>query len=70
MMTDVLLIINTIYSIQTGGLDLGLLYTYSQRVISVGALARLTLLNLQYKINCTVTKFRSRGPIDPILGEL
>ena len=70
MMTDVLLIIKTIYSIQTGVIDSGLPYTDSQRAISAGALARLTLLNLQYKINYTVTKFRSRGPIDPTLGKL
>ena len=69
-MIDVLVIIKTIYSIRTGGLNSGLPYTDSQRVISAGALARLTLLNLQYKINYTVAKFRSRGPIDPTPGKL
>jgi len=33
------------------GLDQGLPYTDGERVISAGALVRLTLLNLQYKIN-------------------
>ena len=46
-----------------GGLDSD---TDCQRVINVRTLTGFTQLNLQYKINYTVTKFRS--PIDPTTG--
>ena len=54
------------YFLQTRDLDSGLPYTDGERVISAGALARLTLLNLQYKVNYLhIKKFKLRGSLDP-----
>jgi len=62
---NIFLIVQTIHIIlQTRGLDSGLPYTDGERCdYCAGALARLTLLNSQFRVNYLYMKLRD--PLDP-----